>query len=98
MRALILFLLLAGPAWGQAPPACTPAREGQVGCIGEKLCECRWAPGGSLTGRPASHRWDCGVLRPACGVVPAGPPPASLSLTPMLSMDPTRPLLPQGQR
>ena len=78
MRALFLLLLLAGPAGAQTPPACAPAREGMVACFGEKLCECRWQPGGTLTGRPAGHRWDCGVLRPACGVAPAGPSAAEM--------------------
>ena len=76
MRCIGLLLLLAAlPASTQSPPACTAGREGMTACLAEKLCECRWEPGGSLTGRPAAHRWDCGVLRPACGVVPAGPPP-----------------------
>jgi len=74
MRALFGLLLLVSPAVAQTPPACAPAREGMVACFGEKLCECRWEPGGQLTGRPAGHRWDCGVLRPSCGVAPAGPP------------------------
>lgn len=83
----VLLLLLAVPARGQdAPPACTPAREGMVACFGEKLCECRFAPGGSLTGRPAGHRWDCGVLRPPCGAAPpdAGMPPMPLGELPQL--------------
>lgn len=76
MRCTAFLLLLAAlPATAQTPPACTAGREGMTACHAEKLCECRWEPGGSLTGRPAAHRWDCGVLRPACGVVPAGPPP-----------------------
>jgi hypothetical protein len=74
MRAILFLLLLASlPALAQAPPACTAAREGMVACLGEKLCECRWAPGGSLTGRPTGMRWDCGALRPPCGVVPPSP-------------------------
>jgi hypothetical protein len=84
-------LLPTRPSLAQAPPACAPAREGMVACIGEKLCECRWQPGGSLTGRPAAHRWDCGVLRPACGVTPAGPPPGEsppISVMPFLQQSP----------
>jgi hypothetical protein len=77
MRALLLsaLLLLAMPARAQEPPPCDTRREGLELCIAEKLCRCRHEPGGSLTGRPAGMRWDCGVLRPSCGVVPAGPPP-----------------------
>jgi hypothetical protein len=78
MRLLPALLLLAAPAFAQEPPSCTPAREGMVACLGEKLCACRWQPGGALTGRPAGHRWDCGVLRPACGVAPAGPSAAEM--------------------
>ena len=77
MRCTALLLLAAWPALAQTPPACTAGREGMTACLAEKLFECRWQPGGSLTGRPAAHRWDCGVLRPACGVVPAGPPPTT---------------------
>lgn len=80
MPGLLVFLLLlgAGVASAQAPPSCIAGREGMVACFGEKLCECRWQPGGALSGRPAGHRWDCGALRPSCGVVPPGPPPAAL--------------------
>jgi hypothetical protein len=87
MRVLPILLLLATPVLAEAPPACTPMREGMVACFGEKLCECRWEPGGSLPGRPAGHRWDCGALRPACGMAPAGPPAAELppiSVMPLL--------------
>lgn len=79
MRPLLLILLLATPAAAEAPPDCTAGRQGAVACLGEKLCACRWQPGGSLTGQPAGHRWDCGALRPGCGVVPAGPPPGQPS-------------------
>lgn len=77
----LLFLLALLPTAAQAqrePPACTAARQGMVACFGEKLCTCRAEPGGSLTSRRAGLRWDCGALRPACGVAPAGPPPAEL--------------------
>jgi hypothetical protein len=92
--ALLLPLALASlpaPAGAQAqaglPPACNAAREGMAACFGEKLCRCRFEPGGTLTGRPAGHRWDCGALRPACGTAPAGPAPPELpglSIMPML--------------
>ena len=81
---LLLALLLAWlplPASAEEPPACTPAREGGLRCMAGTLCQCRHQAGGSLTGRPAGLRWDCGVLRPNCGpVAPAAPPPASLWL------------------
>lgn len=59
-----LLLLLAYPAAAQ--PACTPGREGQLACMAGRLCACRFENGGSLTGRPSAHRWDCGTLRPDC--------------------------------
>lgn len=66
-RAMWWFLLLlAGSAAAQAPPACNAAREGQVFCMAGRLCACRYETGGSLTGRPSAHRWDCGTLRPDC--------------------------------
>jgi hypothetical protein len=79
MRLLLLLLGLlcvAPAAQAQEPPGCVAEREGMTACFGEKLCLCRFAPGGQLTARPAGHRWDCGVLRPSCGIAPAGPPPA----------------------
>lgn len=81
MRGLLLLplLLWAAPGWAQEdPPACTPAREGMVACFAERSCVCRFVPGGQLTVRPAAHRWDCGILRPSCGVAPAGPPPSAV--------------------
>ena len=94
---LITALSMHGlPAAAEAPPGCVPAREGVVACIAEKLCECRWEPGGTLTGRPPGHRWDCGALRPLCGIAPAGPPAAEtppLSVMPLL---PSRDVIPRS--
>ncbi len=91
MRPLPILLLLVAaafaPAQAQDPPNCVPGREGMVACFGEKLCECRWEPGGMLTGRPPGHRWDCGALRPSCGIAPASPPaaePPQISVMPLL--------------
>lgn len=46
--------------------ACDSARAGLIACVAGKLCACRHdrAVAGGL---PAGFRWDCGVLRPACG-------------------------------
>lgn len=72
MRGLpLLLLLLAMPAHAQDPPACTPAREGQLACMAGTSCQCRFERGGSLTGRPDRFAWDCGALRPACPPEPA---------------------------
>ena len=76
MRPILALLLCCAalPAQAQEPPSCTPGREGLELCITEKLCHCRFEPGGSLSGRPPGLHWDCGILRPSCGVAPAGPP------------------------
>jgi hypothetical protein len=67
MRKLpILALLAATSAAAQAPPACTPATEGQLACMAGKMCECRFERGGQMTGRPDRFAWDCGALRPLC--------------------------------
>ena len=57
-------------------PMCLEQREGMTFCFETKLCLCRYEAGGTLTGRPAGYRWDCGALRPACGVVPPDTNPA----------------------
>jgi hypothetical protein len=78
MRAVLLLLVLvAVPAAAQAPPTCSPAREGQVACMGGRMCECRFERGGSMTGRPDRFAWDCGALRPLCPPDPTiAPAPA----------------------
>ena len=67
LRAILLILVLAGPSHAEEIPSCTPARAGAVACMSGKLCECRFERGGSITGTRDGHRWNCGVLRPACG-------------------------------
>lgn len=76
MRILVLSLLLISPALAQTPPACAPALEGMVACFADKLCKCNYERSNAMTERPAGFRWDCGIMRPACGTVPAGPPAA----------------------
>ncbi len=78
LLAAVLVAFHAGPA--ASAPRCTPQREGEVACLDGKLCECRHDPGGTVAGRRAGARWNCGALRPACGgTVPAeaGQPPAA---------------------
>jgi hypothetical protein len=76
-RLLPLLLLLAWPvvppAAAQDPPVCTDTRDGAVACMAGRLCSCGYQRGGSVSGRPEGWRWDCGILRPACGE--ALPPP-----------------------
>ena len=63
----VLPSLVLAAVTAAAQPRCAPAREGEVACLEGKLCECRNDPGGTLTGRRAGTRWDCGALRPNCG-------------------------------
>jgi hypothetical protein len=83
MRRLLILLLpilAASPATAQDPPGCTVERAGVAACMAGKLCRCDFARGGSLTGRADGWRWDCGVLRPACG---EALPPAGSGLSPL---------------
>jgi hypothetical protein len=66
----ILALLFPLAAAAQELPACQAQREGMAFCFANKMCLCEYQPGGSLTGRPPGYRWDCGILRPSCDVVP----------------------------
>ena len=50
---------------------CNQVARGQVTCLATKLCECIYDRGGLTTGVPAGYRWDCGILRPSCEVVPS---------------------------
>ncbi|MDO9502734.1 hypothetical protein [Falsiroseomonas sp.] len=91
---LTLLILLPGvtPAWAEDPPACTAAREGAVACLAGRLCACRFTRGGTMTGRPDRHAWDCGILRPACG---AGLVPPAMPSAPMPDLL-LQPRLPPG--
>lgn len=85
--SLTASLLLAPVAWAQTtPPVCGVAREGVTACIGEKLCECRHEHGGSVSGKREGFHWDCGILRPSCGVAPASPgvEMPSMSIMPLI--------------
>jgi hypothetical protein len=73
MLRLLLLLLGATPAAAQEIPACNQDRVGAVACMSGKLCACGYQRGGIVSGRPDGYRWDCGVLRPACGEALAPP-------------------------
>lgn len=65
----IALLAISGalvPAAAQAP-ACAPETAGSVACLAGRLCACGFARGSPATGLPDGFRWDCGILRPACG-------------------------------
>ncbi len=80
MRLLLLAIMpfVAGVAAAEGVPACGPARSGQVACVANRLCACRFERGGTLAGRPDRWVWDCGILRPDCTAPPAGEPPPGL--------------------
>ncbi|NKE43542.1 hypothetical protein HB662_02050 [Roseomonas frigidaquae] len=105
LMLLLLPLAGLGPAQAQDPPACTSAQEGAVACLAGRLCTCRFTRGGSMTGRPDRHAWDCGILRPACGAgrVPPSMPPAPMpeillqpNIQPGYGYSPQMGLKPQG--
>jgi len=83
-----------GTAWAQQAPACTAAQVGSVACVSGRLCECRFERGGSLTGLPNGHRWNCSILRPACGAAMAAPDvaaPPPLPVMPQLMLPAPQP-------
>ncbi|MFT8245714.1 hypothetical protein [Roseomonas sp. BN140053] len=57
-------------------PVCNAPRDGVSACLAGRQCLCGFERGGSITGRRDGWRWDCGILRPACTVPPAGTDPA----------------------
>jgi hypothetical protein len=99
----LMVAFLPGPGWGDglldrfgdafpanAPPmpVCNGPREGVAACLAGRQCLCTFERGGSITGRPDGYRWDCGILRPACGVAPAeaGPPAAAVPIFPQVTV------------
>lgn len=84
---LVAWLALATSVAAQQAPTCAVESVGLVACIAGKLCACRPAAASAATRLPGGVRWDCGILRPACGgEVPAtldayrGPLPEALSI------------------
>lgn len=86
-------LLLASASGGglraAEPPACRAETAGVVACLAGRMCACGPGRGGRMTGAREGYRWDCGILRPACGGGPDTPAmtgdypdhlPSSLSL------------------
>jgi hypothetical protein len=73
MLRLLFLLLTAIPAAAQEIPDCNQDRVGAVACMSGKLCACGYQRGGIVSGRPDGYRWDCGILRPACGEALAPP-------------------------
>jgi len=62
----ILFSSFAANA--QEAPRCAAETHGQVACFVNKLCECKFERGGTITGVPDGYRWDCDIKKPSCGL------------------------------
>ena len=92
-----LMLVLATDATaGAQPPACSAEGAGLVACIAGRLCGCGFARGGPATGLPDGFRWDCGILRPTCGPVPAMLDPSKVELPDSLAIDRSNTIIQQG--
>ena len=50
--------------------ACSPEVEGQLTCQANKVCECKFLRGSTMTSRPDRWAWDCSILRPQCEIAP----------------------------
>ncbi len=50
---------------------CTSEVEGQLTCQANKVCECKFMRGSTMTGRPDRWAWDCSILRPQCEIAPS---------------------------
>ena len=73
-RAVVLALLCAGwigsAGHAQDGPMCNQAAMGQVSCMANRMCECIYDTGGSVTSVPEGFRWNCGINRGRCEVEP----------------------------
>jgi hypothetical protein len=90
VATLAILATAASVEAGAVIPACAEGGAGLVACVAGKLCACRFDRGGTSTGLPAGYRWDCGVLRPACGDAadpPATPDRYPFPLPPALGID-----------
>lgn len=70
---LVALVSSAASADAQQPPACRPESAGIVACMAGRMCVCAFERAGRMTGAAAGWRWDCGILRPACGGGPDTP-------------------------
>ena len=92
-------MVLAGGSVAAAAdlPACASPSVGLVACIAGRLCSCRFERASQATGLPADFRWDCGILRPACGEPPAATiDPWQGGLPDSLAIEPWRPIIRNG--
>lgn len=102
LHLLLATLVAGGGAAAQQPPACRAETAGIVTCMAGRLCECRFERPGRMTGVPSGGwRWDCGILRPACGGGPDTPATTSdhpQTLPPQFGLDLTLPPAPPRPR
>lgn len=79
------------------PPVCASPSVGLVACIAGRLCSCRFERASQATGLPEGFRWDCGILRPACGEPQAATvDPWQGGLPDSLAIEPWRPIIRNG--
>ena len=74
LKATALAIVSAGwfgaAAIAQDAPMCNQQVMGQVSCMANRMCECIYDRGGSITGVPEGFRWNCGINRGRCEVEP----------------------------
>lgn len=89
LPAILVAALLPVTSLHAEAPACNAATAGAVTCMAGRMCACDLQRSGRMTGAREGWRWDCGILRPACGGGPDTPAmtgdypqnlPSSLSL------------------
>ena len=95
--AAAILCLAPGTAARAAEPVCAAASAGGAACIAGRLCSCGFARASQATGLPDGFRWDCGILRPACGQpTPATVDPWQGTLPDALAVDRSRTIIRQG--
>ena len=62
---------LAAQAQEGVIPQCSVEMAGSLSCQANVACECQYFHASAAHGTPAGYRWDCGIKRPKCAVVPA---------------------------
>ena len=68
--ALLFVGWVGTAAQAQDGPMCNQQVMGQVSCMANRMCECIYDRGGSVTGVPEGFRWNCSINRASCEVEP----------------------------
>ncbi len=68
--ALVLAGTIGSAGHAQEGPMCGQQSMGQVSCMANRMCECIYDSGGSVTGVPEGFRWNCSINRASCEVEP----------------------------